>query len=92
MHSKKYILDKIEEFGKHNPLYEGVEGSICYLAYLHVGERGWFLYHRGNVFRSDIPHRVHTSIVKSVEYLDDQVILTTENSRFIFKVVDTNDK
>lgn len=87
MHSKKYILDKIEEFGKHNPLYEGVESSLCYLAYLHVGERGWFLYHRGNVFRSDIPHRVHTTTVEDVEYTDNQVIVTTQNTRFIFKVI-----
>lgn len=41
-YDKKYILDKIEELGKHNPIYEGMEGKICYLAYLNVGERGWF--------------------------------------------------
>ena len=87
MYSKKYTLDKIEEFGRHNPLYNGVEGSLCYLAYLPVGGRGWFLYHRADVFRSDIPHRVHTSIIKDVEYTDKQVIVTTQNTRFIFNVI-----
>lgn len=86
MYSKKYTLDKVEEFGRHNPLYDGVEGSLCYPAYLHVGERGWFLYERINASYST-PHRVHTSIVKDVEYLDNQIILTTENTRFTFNVV-----
>jgi hypothetical protein len=39
MHSKKYIIEKIEEFGRHNSLYDDVEGDTCYLAYLKAGER-----------------------------------------------------
>lgn len=87
MYSKKYRLDKVEEFNAHNLMYEGIEGSLCYLAYLHVGERGWFLYHRGDVFRNDIPHRVHTTIVEDVEYTDNQVIVTTLNTRFTFTAI-----
>lgn len=44
MYNKKYILEKIEEFNGHNPIYEGVEGRIAYPAYFNVGERGWFLW------------------------------------------------
>lgn len=87
MYSKKYTLDKVEEFGQHNCMYDSVEGSLCYLAYLHVGERGWFLFYRPDIFRSGVPHRVHTSTVKDVEYFDDRVIVTTQNTKFIFKVI-----
>ena len=40
MYNKKYYLDKVEEFNEHNPIYEDIEGNVCYLAYLNVGERG----------------------------------------------------
>lgn len=85
MHSKKYKLVKIEELRRHNPLYDGIEGCTCYLAYLKVGERGWILYQKNDY---DWPHRIHTSIVQEVIYEDDRVIVQTENTRFTFEVVD----
>ena len=84
MYNKKYILKNIEEFRRHNPIYEDVEGSICYLAYLKIGERGWFLHQKNDY---DWPHRVHTSIVQEVLYDDDRIIVGTENTRFTFEVV-----
>lgn len=87
MYSKKYYLDKVEEFNIHNPMYEGIEGSVCYLAYLKVGERGWFLYQRNTQFGDNIPHRVHTTRIREVEYKDDLVIVTTRNTRFTFRMV-----
>ena len=88
MYSKKYRIEKIEEFGRHNFIYEDMEGCVCYLAYLNVGERGWFLCDYKNEYfaTSKYPHRVHTSIVENVEYLDDRVIVTTENTRLMFRV------
>lgn len=84
MHSKKYKLVKIEELRRHNPLYDGIEGRACYLAYLKVGERGWILYQKNDY---DWPHRIHTSIVKDVNYTrGNQVIVTTQNTRFTFEV------
>ena len=86
MFNKKYCLDKIEEFNKHNPIYDDVEGQICYLAYLNVGERGWFLYEDDWLGC----HRIHTSVIKSVEYTDNQVLVETMNTRFTFTLVNEN--
>ena len=85
MYNKKYLIEKIEEFGRHNHLYEDIEGRICYLVYLNPGERGWILYESGDFL--NYPHRVHTSIVQDVEYLDDKVIVTTQNTRFTFMLM-----
>ena len=88
MYNKKYIIEKIEEFNEHNFVYEDVEGSICYPAYFNVGERGWFLYEtRGLESWFTSAHRIHTSVVKSVEYFDDKIIVETQNTRLTFKLV-----
>lgn len=86
MYNKRYKLEKIEEFNHHNPIYEGVEGSICYPVYFNIGERGWFLYVEDNGWY-EYPHRIHTSVIKSVEYIDDEIIVVTQNTKFIFKLV-----
>ena len=83
MYSNKYYLESVEEFNQHNPVYTDMVGATCYLAYFRVGERGWFLYELNDWFAR--PHRVHTSLVKDVEYLDNgQVIVTTQNTKFTF--------
>lgn len=84
MYNKKYILSKIEEFNSYNMIYDDMEGVICYLAYLNPGERGWFLYEEK--YGSAFPHRVHTSVIQDVKYLDDRVIVETQNTRFTFEV------
>ena len=87
MYNKKYCLEKIEEFNRHNPIYDGIEGRICYLAYLNSGERGWFLYEDNDWF--GMAHRIHTSTIKDVEYTrGNQVIVTTQNTKFTFTVID----
>lgn len=86
MYNKKYRLEKIEEFNVHNCIYDKVEGSICYPAYFNVGERGWFLYIEDYGWREHA-HRIHTSIIKSVDYIDDVIILETQNTRFTFRLV-----
>ena len=86
MYNKKYCIEKIEEFNRHNPVYDDVEGAICYLAYLNVGERGWFLYIEDNGWY-EYAHRIHTSIIKSVEYFDDKVVVETQNTRFTFRLI-----
>lgn len=92
MYNKKYRVEKIEEFNRHNPIYEGMEGCVCIPAYLHVGEHGWFLYFRDDWF-DQWPHRVRTSIVQEVEYADDTIIVTTENTRFTFRsITDTGNE
>lgn len=86
MYNKKYRIEKIEEFGKHNPLYDDIDGNVCYLAYFNVGERGWFLYEADDVI--SIPHRIHTSIVKDVKYdRGNQMIVTTQNTQFTFSPI-----
>lgn len=90
MYNKKYRLEKIEEFNRHNPIYENMEGSVCYLAYLNVGERGWFLcdYENDWFAVAKYPHRVHTSVIKDVQYTrGNLVIVTTQNTRFTFRVI-----
>ena len=32
-------------------------------------------------------HRIHTSIIKSVDYIDDKIIVETQNTRFLFKLI-----
>lgn len=85
MYNKKYRLEKIEEFNKHNPIYDNAEGTTCYLAYLNVGERGWFLYEGNDRFCT--PHRIHTSTIQDVEYTDTQIIVTTRNTKFTFTLI-----
>lgn len=85
MYDKKYVLDKIEEFHGHNYIYDDIEGSICFPAYLKVGERGWFLYMHDEY--SYVAQRIHTSIVQKVDYFDDAIILETRNTRFTFRLV-----
>lgn len=82
MYSKKYRLEKIEEFNRHNPIYDDMEGCICYPVYFNIGERGWFLHETDDWF--DLPHRVHTSKVKNVEYFNGTIIVETKNTKFIF--------
>lgn len=87
MYNKKYILEKIEEFNRPNFIYEGVEGRIAYPAYFNVGERGWFLFIEDGGWY-EYAHRIHTSIVQDVKYTrGNQIIVTTQNTRFTFTVV-----
>ena len=86
MYNKKYFL-QIEELGIHNRIYDDVdENCICYLAYLNVGERGWFLYQNPYSY---LAHRIHTSVIESVEYLDNgnTIVVTTQNTKFTFRIV-----
>lgn len=84
MYNKKYRLDKIEELNRHNPIYEDIEGSICYPAYLNVGERGYFLYENDWFGKA---HRIHTSTIKDVVYTDNQILVETMNTKFTFTVI-----
>lgn len=89
MYNKKYCLEKIEEFDKHNPIYDDVEGKTCYLAYFNVGERGWFLLEDDSWFSK--VHRMHTSVVKDVMYTrGNQVIVITQNTKFTFTLINEN--
>lgn len=88
MYNNRYILKKIEEFGKHNSIYDGVEGHICYPAYFNIGERGWFLYIEDFPFK-EYATKIHTSIVKNIEYRrDNSFIVETQNTRFTFSLKD----
>lgn len=91
MYNKKYCLEKIEEFNGHNYIYDDVEGKTCYLAYLNVGERGWFLWEDDDWF--GMTHRIHTSVIKNIEYFDDMqyvddyILVETQNTRLTFKLI-----
>lgn len=86
MYNKKYRIEKIEELNIRNPIYDDVEGRVCYLAYLNVGERGWFLWEDNDWF--SMAHRIHTSVIKDVVYTDNQVIVETQNTKFTFTVIE----
>jgi len=94
MYNKKYRCTKIEElYNRNNPLHDAVMGNECYLAYLNVGERGWFLYNAQDWYGS-YAHRVHTSVIRDVKYNDNQVIVITENTKYVFDLIvegDSND-
>lgn len=90
MYNKKYRIEKIEEFNGHNPIYEDLEGCVCYPAYLNVGERGWVLceYKREDEWLA-YPHRLHTSVIQDVVYTrGNSIVVTTENTRLTLGVVD----
>lgn len=82
MYSKKYRIEKIEEFNGHNSMYDNAPGCICYPAFLKIGERGWLLY---EVKLEDEwiawPHRLHLSVIQNVDYSANQIVITTENTR-----------
>jgi hypothetical protein len=85
MYNKKYRLEKVEEFGRHNPVYATMLDCVCYPAYFNVGESGLFLYATGNLF--EMPHRVHTSMVEEVQYTrDNKLVVTTQNTRLTFSL------
>lgn len=87
MFNTKYRLVEIADRKRYNPLYEDAEGSICYLAYFKVGERGWFLYEVEDDFFAPA-HRMHTSEVQSVEFTDNGgVIVKTKNATYKFAVI-----
>ena len=87
MYNKKYRIEKIEEFNKHNDIYDAIEGAICYPAYFNVGERGWFLYIEDGGWY-EYAHRIHTSVIEDVEYTrGNQIIVTTQNTKFTFTLV-----
>lgn len=84
MYSKKYrLINIITEY--YNPIHEGLLNKICHLAYFNVGERGWFLFRDSDWF--DSADKVHTSVVKDIEYIDDQVIVTTLNTKYVFELI-----
>lgn len=86
MYSKKYILEEIEEFNKPNPIYKDIKGAVCYPAYFAVGERGWFLWESKDWFSN--MHRIHTSVIDNLIYIgNEKIIVTTQNTRFVFKLV-----
>lgn len=87
MYDKKYCLEKIEEFNRHNYIYEDAEGSVCYPAYFKVGERGLFLY-EVNKYEFSPVHRIHTTAVKNVEYGDGVIVVETQNTKLMFRVIE----
>lgn len=92
MYSKKYRLIKVEQFGGHNPTYDNKLGCGCYPAYLRIGERGLLLceYKAEDEWMA-YPHRLHTSIIKDVEYIigdELTVVITTEHTRLTLVEVD----
>lgn len=91
MYSKKYKIEKIEQFGRENPVYEGMEGAVCHPAYLRVGERGWLLY---EVKLEDEWitrfHRLQLSIIKNVDYvIGDKlsIVIDTEHTRLTLREI-----
>lgn len=86
MYNKKYVIEQIEEFNRPNPLYLNIKGCVCYPVYLNPGERGWFLYEEYDW--PFMPHRVHTSTVKDVDYSqENKIVVTTQNTRFTFSLI-----
>ena len=85
MYNKKYRLTDIKS-QKWNPLHDRLINKVCYLAYLNVGERGWFLYDTQEPM--DPVHRICTSVIKNVKYTrSNQVIVITENTKYTFDLI-----
>ena len=88
MYNKKYYCSKIVNLsGYNNPIHDEIIGNVCYLAYFNVGERGWFLHESDWCYGN----RIHTSVIKNVEYTDNQVIVTTQNTKYVFDLIIENE-
>lgn len=91
MYSKKYRCSKIDS-KRDNPYHDAIVGSVCYLAYLNIGERGWFLYEAHDWYGFSSAHRIHTSVIKNVQYINsNQVVVTTENTKYVFDLIVSGD-
>lgn len=88
LYNKKYKLEKIEQHHHYNPIYEGMEGCTCYLAYLNPGERGLLLYVRDDLFDTT-PHRLHTSVIQYVAYNDNTITVKTHNTTLTFVEIES---
>ena len=85
MYNKKYILKNIDPIGGSlvNPVHATILGKTCYIAYLNVNERGWFLCE----VDEDV-HRIHTSEIKDVRYIrGNRIIVYTRNTKYVFEVI-----
>lgn len=88
MYSKKYRVVNVES-NKFNLIHEQVRDSICHPAYLSVGERGWILYRSNDLSREfEAMHRLHTSIISSVLYKDNQIVIITENTKYVLELIE----
>ena len=84
---RKYRIVSIES-KRLNPMYEEVKEAVfCIPAYFKVGERGWFLFMENGMFEL-FAHRVHTSPVKDVIYEENRLTVITENSTYVFEVIE----
>lgn len=87
MFDKKYRIVSIES-KKFNPVHDDMRESVwCCPAYFKVGERGWFLFMENGTFVL-FAHRVHTSPVKEVIYEENRITVQTENTTYVFEVME----
>lgn len=86
VYSKKYVIETIKECREHNPAYENLVGGYCFPAYLRVGDRGWILCVENDSLDL-IPHRLHTSIIKSVICEKGIIIVESENTRIVLREI-----
>lgn len=84
VYNRKYKLIRIETM-KHNDIHDFIKNKVCYLAYLNPGERGWFLCDTEDFYNP--VHRVHTSIIKSVDFDGPHVVVKTENTEYTFELI-----
>lgn len=84
MYNRKYKLTGLDS-RRNTYVHTECLHKVCYLAYFNDGERGWFLCDVDDGTEHPV-HRIHTSKVRSVKYLDggNKVIVNTENTNYEF--------
>lgn len=86
----RYILTVKPKEGKpYNPVHDDIQGSVCSILDIEVGQRGWIM------VWSDYDgwHRVHTSTVESIEphpIKDEGWMITTRNTVYFFEEFEEN--
>lgn len=81
----KYRVVKIKNKNTRRYIHDEIEGSVCYPAYLNIGERGWLLYcitNHEDVFSP--VQKLHTSKIKCVIYSDEEHSITIETKNTIY--------
>lgn len=84
MYSRKYRLTNINS-RRGTCVHAECLDKVCYLAFFKTGERGWFLCDVEDGTKYPV-HRIHTSNVQSVKYLDNGnvVLVSTDNTDYEF--------
>ena len=85
MENAEYLIVSVES-DTYNKWHKHVTGKRCTIESLELGEIAWFVVE--NLIVYEETSRFHTSVVKSVNIEDDEIIIKTENSVYTLRRIE----